>query len=658
MGFKYVGIGCIDRQSNGQGPNESARNSLEPMASVIDSFKPHLLTLLGDTVYHDRPGTITYPANPAIATTVPAAELDTVEDYRNRWRQLFLMPGMQKIMNAASNIHYYTSDHDWAMNDMDGRITYSAPSNPTLNIADQEDYNTVVEFIDPIYRDLVSGNMDLDPVGLAGQKVNINNPTPPALTAEPWPWLYDAVNNGSYTGSIPSKATLQARGAYDPIYGSQGYKYSGIIDDLNPDVLVINLDTTRERDASFLSPIPEANRLMISQTQEDWCIDLIENTSADWILLTSDKPLVGDVTGLSNNDGIQNYLTWRDAFFARIAATGKTGIINVASDMHRPFICSVPLSSQDANYPLGVTSVCNSPFNTNYTGTGNVVDSDLYWINEDPSTTEPRGFSTMEFGPDKLTVKYYEENQIALTAYMAKGTNYLRQEEPKMGTETNTYQVANAAIQRGFNHFVPANLGSLISGDGLIGGNEISSVSQYNALTTGFQNSFRVYVSQEGGGILPQDLFDSIEFTSSQGAFVFNTADADPVVTITGGSGNIPDDATVWVWPYDYVTNGDLFNDGESVAFDFVTAEAGGSPTLTTPYSIGTNNGPLFTIKTSDTLATIEAAGFFDGNAAYASLLKTGDVVLIEASNGTKFYNVTVEKISRTITLSTGTEIQ
>jgi len=80
-------------------------------------------------------------------------------------------------------------------------------------------------------------------------------------------------------------------------------------------------------------------------------------------------------------------------------------------------------------------------------------------------------------------------------------------------------------------------------------------------------------------------------------------------------------------------------------------------PVLTTPYSIGTNNGPLFTIKTSDTLATIEGVGFFDGNAAYASLLKTGDVVLIEASNGTKLYNVTVEKISRTITLSAGTEI-
>jgi len=82
-----------------------------------------------------------------------------------------------------------------------------------------------------------------------------------------------------------------------------------------------------------------------------------------------------------------------------------------------------------------------------------------------------------------------------------------------------------------------------------------------------------------------------------------------------------------------------------------------GSPTLTTPYSIGTNNGPLFTIKTSDSLATIEGAGFFDDNAAYASLLKTGDVVLIEASNGTKLYNVTVDKTSRIITLSTGTEI-
>ena len=90
---------------------------------------------------------------------------------------------------------------------------------------------------------------------------------------------------------------------------------------------------------------------------------------------------------------------------------------------------------------------------------------------------------------------------------------------------------------------------------------------------------------------------------------------------------------------------------------DYLGIGASSSPTLTTPYSIGTNNGPLFTIKTSDTLATIEGAGFFNDNAAYASLLKTGDVVLIEASNGTKLYNVTVDKTSRIITLSTGTAI-
>ena len=95
------------------------------------------------------------------------------------------------------------------------------------------------------------------------------------------------------------------------------------------------------------------------------------------------------------------------------------------------------------------------------------------------------------------------------------------------------------------------------------------------------------------------------------------------------------------------------------VAFEGAYEEASpsGSPTLTTPYSIGTNNGPLFTIKTSDSLATIEGAGFFNDNAGYASLLKTGDVVLIEASNGTKLYNVTVDKTSRIITLSTGTAI-
>tara|TARA_R110002020_G_scaffold248312_1_gene462320 strand:+ start:42 stop:1643 length:1602 start_codon:yes stop_codon:yes gene_type:complete len=110
--------------------------------------------------------------------------------------------------------------------------------------------------------------------------------------------------------------------------------------------------------------------------------------------------------------------------------------------------------------------------------------------------------------------------------------------------------------------------------------------------------------------------------------------------------------------PLDYFGNalvGDqITNPPMGAFFTFVSS---GSPTLTTPYSIGTNNGPLFTIKTSDTLATIEGAGFFNDNAGYASLLKTGDVVLIEASNGTKLYNVTVDKTSRIITLSTGTEI-
>lgn len=82
-----------------------------------------------------------------------------------------------------------------------------------------------------------------------------------------------------------------------------------------------------------------------------------------------------------------------------------------------------------------------------------------------------------------------------------------------------------------------------------------------------------------------------------------------------------------------------------------------GSPTLTTPYNIGTNSGPLFSVTTSDTLATIEGAGFFNDNAAYASLLKTDDVLLINASNGTKMYTVTVDKEQRIITLSTGLTI-
>ena len=80
-------------------------------------------------------------------------------------------------------------------------------------------------------------------------------------------------------------------------------------------------------------------------------------------------------------------------------------------------------------------------------------------------------------------------------------------------------------------------------------------------------------------------------------------------------------------------------------------------PTLTTPYSIGTNSGPLFTATSSDTTATVEAAGFLNNRAGWASLLKTNDVVLIEASDGAKYYTVTVDKQARIITLSTGLAI-
>lgn len=79
-----------------------------------------------------------------------------------------------------------------------------------------------------------------------------------------------------------------------------------------------------------------------------------------------------------------------------------------------------------------------------------------------------------------------------------------------------------------------------------------------------------------------------------------------------------------------------------------------GSPTLTTPFPIGTNNGPLFSATSSDTIATVEAADFLNDNVGWASLLKTDDVVIIECSDGTKMYNVTVNTEQRIISLSTG----
>jgi hypothetical protein len=89
-------------------------------------------------------------------------------------------------------------------------------------------------------------------------------------------------------------------------------------------------------------------------------------------------------------------------------------------------------------------------------------------------------------------------------------------------------------------------------------------------------------------------------------------------------------------------------------AINAILYQVTSAPTLTTPYSIGTNNGPLFVATSSDTIATIEGANFLDGKAGWASLLKTGDVLMMQASNGTKLYNLTVDKQARTIALSTG----
>lgn len=85
---------------------------------------------------------------------------------------------------------------------------------------------------------------------------------------------------------------------------------------------------------------------------------------------------------------------------------------------------------------------------------------------------------------------------------------------------------------------------------------------------------------------------------------------------------------------------------------------SGGQEILTTlPYSIGVNGGiPMFTITSDETISTVESADFFS-SAGYASLLSTGNVVIIKANNATKLYTVVVDKTSRSVTLSTGLTI-
>jgi len=135
---------------------------------------------------------------------------------------------------------------------------------------------------------------------------------------------------------------------------------------------------------------------------------------------------------------------------------------------------------------------------------------------------------------------------------------------------------------------------------------------------------------------------------------------------IDSGNLNLGSEASSGAYSYEHTTaeGGDPWGGSEGTASTrdfyiwFETEDIPtGAPTLTTPYPIGTNNGPLFSVTFSGTTSQIEAANYLDGNAGWASLLKTNDVVVINCSNATKMYNVTVDKIQRTITLSTGLTI-
>lgn len=89
----------------------------------------------------------------------------------------------------------------------------------------------------------------------------------------------------------------------------------------------------------------------------------------------------------------------------------------------------------------------------------------------------------------------------------------------------------------------------------------------------------------------------------------------------------------------------------------FDTQAINQNPILTTPYSIGTNGNLVSLVDFEGSIGQFEAAGFLDGRADWASLLDTGNILLVRASNATKFYKVTVNKEQRVIALSTGTEI-
>ena len=64
----------------------------------------------------------------------------------------------------------------------------------------------------------------------------------------------------------------------------------------------------------------------------------------------------------------------------------------------------------------------------------------------------------------------------------------------------------------------------------------------------------------------------------------------------------------------------------------------------------------MMAYATADTIATVETASYFDGFFA-SSQTATGDVLLCVMSDGTKLYNLTVDRDAETVAVSTGTAI-
>ena len=64
----------------------------------------------------------------------------------------------------------------------------------------------------------------------------------------------------------------------------------------------------------------------------------------------------------------------------------------------------------------------------------------------------------------------------------------------------------------------------------------------------------------------------------------------------------------------------------------------------------------MFAYSTGDAIAVVEAANYFDSFFT-ASQTATGDVLLAVMSDGTKLYNLTVDRDAETVAVSTGTAI-